>query len=474
MVGKSQIQIGPNDFLKGMGTNDYANDGGFSPLSYGINLGVKPGALYSAPTKTDVSTNLSGNIIASCEDGQGGSNPRYFIDDGANFYTYTGTSLLKKRTGAKTYTVGISDGTPYNGDMYFTSTTDIAKWTYDSAFTEDWWTGTLSESALSSGLGQPHPLLVFEKILWIGDANVLRSYDGSSVTAALTLGSNETIYALGIDPGTGLMLISVATDINDSDTYPAKNIIYMFDGYSTKPRRKIIVDDLVTAFHPMGSTVFTPYGTNLGYWNGSGISFLRKLDITYDSQTLVFKHRITNIGNTLYFTNKSYLVAFGEVQSRGQKVFYNIIRNLPSGARNIGFVTNVGSGKLLYADVNDGSNTGYNTATTIDTTDATTSSGATLYMNNALLPRPIFVRRVRVFTTGISSTSAFGTGSFVIQDETTNTTNSRYFINTSATPQYVFDFDFSGLKLQSLQVLLGIGTKVYGVTRFIIYYDPAE
>ncbi len=167
----------------------------------------------------------------------------------------------------------------FAGDTYVTTDNgDIDKWNTSSlTLTNSWWVGTKSQSAMNSSV--PHPMLVYQSFLNVADANKINTIDSSGTVAlaAITFNPNELIYALGIDPATGLMMISVQTVVNISDTLSTQFFVYLWDGISSKATRKIPVDDLITGFHNVEGIVYCGSGTILGQWNGNGVTFLRKL-----------------------------------------------------------------------------------------------------------------------------------------------------------------------------------------------------
>jgi hypothetical protein len=484
-LGKNQIQFDATQFIKGQSLSDYSPDGGFGSSTKSVNPRITPGVIYATAATSATSTSPSGNFIASCEDSQYSSaQNRIFVDDVGNYYYFNGTDITKQKTASATdkYTFGRTDIVSYAGNSYVSLCDNTSafvdniaqlntsgSWTLD----ETWWTATVT----TDGAAHPgalntltaHPLLVFEGFLWIGDKNLLHYYNSVSdraVVSVLTLPVNESIQALSIDPATGLMMISVQVNQNFSDTLTSKFFVYLYDGYSLKPRRKIAVDDLVTAFYPLGGTVFIGYGQNLGYWNGSGVTFLRRLvNASLSSTDLLYKHHFAHIGNVLYYVDGSVLMAYGEIIA-GSKVFWNAQQNQVSST-HLNCISNVGSNKI-------GISVGSSTFKTVDMSTAGTAT-ANFYTVNVNFQRPVFVRRLRVFTTGITTTAGIGLVKIIDENGTFNGTTVNNFVVTAAqSPRYYFDFDFTSLKLQTMQPLVTIDTQAFGIVRIVVYYDVAE
>ncbi|WP_295133373.1 hypothetical protein [uncultured Reyranella sp.] len=273
MDGKTLLTIGAKEILDGLASSDYAANGGFGVSSSNLNPFPTEGILQATQDPTDKSTNLSGNLIASCEDSQVVSPAnRVLIDASGNVYDSSSVGGLTKRitSAAKTYSFGVTDMVSYAGSTYATSTTHMAKINTSA------WTWT-EDSAVFASSSVHHPLLVYEQRLYAGDGNLLKyTTDGVNFSTILTLASTERIVALGIDPSTGQMLISTQVSYNPTDSVQQKGIVYLYDGNSEKPTRKIIVEEMVTAFVPHGGLVHVGMGQIWGYWTGTGVALPRQ------------------------------------------------------------------------------------------------------------------------------------------------------------------------------------------------------
>ncbi|GAH12414.1 unnamed protein product, partial [marine sediment metagenome] len=154
----------------------------------------------------------------------------------------------------------------------------------------------------------------------------------------LTLGAvSEMISALGIDQGTGKMLVATnATNYSGSKYHTSK--VYIYDGFSNKALRVVPVEGLITSFKSVGNTTFVFYGNKLGYWTGSGIEYIRTLNFDKSNgSTLIYPHRACGIDNTLYYVDdigglgpsdtaaiNKQIMAYGEIIN-GPKVFYPVL-----------------------------------------------------------------------------------------------------------------------------------------------------
>lgn len=477
MIGKYQYVIGSDQFITGMTSSDFTNDGGLGTSSTGLNPFITPGVIYGLANSTDISTNVVASIIASCEDSNAVSpNNRYFIDNAsgaANYYSFNGSSVTKQITGSATYISGKSDLISFDSQFFATTASTLVKWNG---------TSTLNESFQSFGDSNAHhPLLVYQGFLWVGDGNTLStltangSGTGTYTTSVLTLSSKEKIVALGIDPGTGLMMISVQTIYDVSDTIPSLKVVYLFDGVSSKPTRKILVDDLVTAFYNLEGRVYIGAGQTLGVWNGSGVTFLRKMmNVSLSNTDLLYKHHFTNTRNILHIVDGSQILSYGAVVSGKMAFFYTAYN--PSGAGHLSIVMPLGSNKIGVA---------YATGKLASFDFSSTSSGIpSLYINDIWFPRPVFIRRVRIITTAVTQTGVTGIGSLAMFDEkkmaynaikvTTPGNTTVGFYSPTGITSYEFDFDFTTLKVMGTQPRINWDTQGFGIVRIYIYYDLAE
>lgn len=474
MTGSKQIEFGATEWIKGVSTSSEIADGGFSPETDGVNLIKTPGVMYAPAQQVDKSTSVADNIIASCFPQGSLSNDRYFVGDARKYYSWNGTSItLEKTATTGTYTDGKTDLVAFNGSIYATTTTDVTKWNGTSTLDENYWTTTKSQSPLQSGAGEPHPMIVFESSLWIGDGNVLRSINESGTVngSPLTLAVGEIIYALAIDPASGKLLISTTEGANISDTLFTKCKIYQYDGFSIKPNKAIVVEDLVTSFYVMSGVVYVCYGKNLGIFNGSGIDFLRKFkNVSYTNTSLVYKHRITSINKNLYIADGAQILCYGEIIGGQKKVFYPAMTN----STQISVLTSIGSDKLGFS---------YSSSKfyTFDTLSSATTNSMTLYSNKIVFPRPIHPRCVYIeYYDAVTNNDNNRTLYYKAQDNAfvlLAIQNGTSLKNESGASVYEIENIVGFLStptVKSIQFRYIADTTNFGIKRFIFYFDVAE
>lgn len=477
-LGKKLFQWSYPDIIKGMSSSDGISDGGFSSNTDAINITAIQGIAYQSNFPTDKSTGLTGEMIASCEDPTGNykrlyvstvpSNGRFWSLDGVNAVTQRGATDSTHQ-----YVQGKTDMIAFDNEAYITSNSTIVRWsaigsvdTIDNAFF------TFSDAF------SPHPALVFETYAYYGDGNLLyrQSAAGVTPTVILTLPSSWVIVALGIDPGSGRMLISVIGQINLSGGVNSGARVMFYDGFSGQSVRSVLVDDMVTAFAPTEGALYCSYGQSFGVWNGSGITFLRKMNVDFDNTQLMYKHHFTSIGSTLYFIEKHKVIAYGPVRQKGDNVFYPALANISASTGlpvNLTNIANIGGNVISIS---------YPTSK-FAIWETLTSSGSknslALYTNSVDFDDEFWIRRIRVIfndLVGINVTPGqlyiYNEGGFVNQGG--NGGGAYSLINSSGATIAYKDILNVDLKLKQIQLRVILDTGNYGIRRIIVYGDPAN
>lgn len=352
MIGQKTIVIDWKNISQGMSTTNFTTDGGFSigtDPSGGtlttINPLITPGVINFPEAPVDRSTNLTGEMLASCEDPSASAARLFVSTDSGNdgrFYESGLTGILTERGAEDTtgdYVYGKSDMIGFQGEVYVTNSTHIVRWQRPNTFTYNFF--SFSDSAA------PHPALTFEDNAYFGDGNELlrMATAGGTPGVILTLPANQVIVALGIDPGSGRMLISVTDQYNVNGVYNTQARVLYYDGFSNKASKVVLVDEMITAFCNVGATMYIGYGQNLGYWTGAGIEFLRRLDIGLANEQLLYKQHFTNIGDIMYLVEKRRILAFGEVVKGQGKAFWYLSQN----SANMTLLTNLANNLLAYS-----------------------------------------------------------------------------------------------------------------------------
>lgn len=487
MIGaKSYEAFDASALIEGMGSSQYVMDRGYAPsgtvagvTTYStLNPIAAPGILYPIPPLTaDVSgVSLTGLLIAAACDPNVTGYERLYVSDDAKFYSLVTNTLTLRHTdatGSRQYTPGKTDMVVLGFSVFTTSSstnTGISRWQPSSnTFTDNFFA--------FSDVVAPHPALLYENNAFYGDGNLLlrQTAEGSTPTTILTLDDAYVIQALGIDPGTGRMLISVTLGINYSDSQNQPARVLYYDGFSNKVSRVVEVDDMVMSFHPCGGTVFIGYGNKFGYWNGSGIEYLRTLvlPIGVSGSRLPYKFHITNIDKTLYIVEDTRVLAYGEIQP-GKRVFYYAMRSGFGDAGNYSIVDNVGSGKLLLSF-------SPHLAYTFDMTDVTntlSSQGTTyIWSNRKEFDRPVTFNQI-VIELLAGATASKNIVDVELLDDKGNFTLLGRVSTPSANDPLTYELPWPSIETRSLQFRLtfisnGV-TGTAGIRRATVFFNPKD
>ena len=470
MIGSQQIILDASDWIRGMSSGPEVSDGGFSTQTEAVNLIAEPGVIYAPNTTTDIDTdavlNTDAEIIATCPDAEAGSpNNRLVMaadDDSeeAEFLRYNGTKLVDVTNGddaTRNYAKGFSDMVVFAGACYFTSKEQLGEWLTAS----DTFNFTFSAAANTA---VPHPLLVYENNLFWADGNLLKRMSAVSgtVSTILTLSTNEYIQALGIDQGSGKMLLSVEYGQNASGLIPRTHKIMWYDGFSNKILKSIHVEDQVYAFHSHGGVTYIGYGENIGYMNGSGVTFLRRLlNVTRLQTQLPYKHNWASIGRNMYVVDGGTVLAMSDIIS-GRKIFYYALKN-KTNANIIDCIFEAGNNTLGFSFAeNKARSFPILTTTGLDKLD--------LRLNWINFPRPVYLRSVSIETV---STGSSGNFSITYTDQAGN---SGTFVRLA---EITSVSEFSSIpgatnKVKAVKLRIENATENDGIKRIILYYDPAE
>ena len=468
MLGSQHIEIDAKDFLKGFSSHSEIADGGLSPDSEAINPIVVPGVIYApaAGVDSDTDTRLTDEIIASSPDmvSFAGTN-RLLVTEAGKACRYNGTKVSAAEvalTAGYTYTKGFTDIIVYKGEAYVTAKNGITRW--DNADLID--DGANFPFAFTN-TNRPHPALVFEDNAFFGDRNLLvrLTSAGGLPATILTLSNDQEITALGIDRGTGKMLIATVNSLNISGTIPQIAKLHWYDGFSNKPLKTVVVDAPIYGLWELSSTTYVGYGQNLGYLSGSGIEFLRKLlNVTLDSEDLPYKHNFANIANRLFVVDGAKILCFGEIV-RGQKTFWYAYKNQLSSVK-FKCIFDAGNNKL-----------GFSFATskfyTVDISANANLDKLDVYTNWLKFPRPVLLRSLYLACKGsIASTANF---SVAFVNRESDSTALVPGVGTMTSIFVVPDIiGFKPNKNTEVRIRIQNSTENDGIIRMILYYDWAE
>lgn len=317
------LEIRGKEFITGESQSDFISDKGFSPDSYGLNLIKSRGVLYFSETDTDRGgATLTGNIIASAYDKNFLGNDAYFVDDEGAFYTLNGATFTKRQTvTADTFTLGTTDMLQFLGVTYATTATRVIQLTGSdlSGVDSSWWTGLTTSYR--------HPLERVENTMYIGDVNLIHTWNGTtSTSAAITLPSDVNITSLRKHPDGVHLIAFCGLTANFSHTKGQGGRIYIIDTAIKDWVREIEIESQVEGSRLVGGIVYVTFGSKVGYFTGDGIKFLKKLQ----TSATTYSQSISNIEDILVVRDGLNVLAFGDLGAGN--VWWNMYRNTTNTA----------------------------------------------------------------------------------------------------------------------------------------------
>lgn len=480
-----------------MSSSNFSQDGGLGVSSLGnsesvtvINPTITPGLIY-APSRPVDETPLSDysgyRLFSSCEDPDALVNNQYFVGapvtpaaDG-RYYKWDGSTLTyAQQDTTNTYgfdsLVGTGNMVTFDDYIYCSLQTQIVRLPDDmGSITTNWWTGL----GRTLDTGCRHPMIVYEDGLYIANADELCYWDGTtSVQQKFVLSdTNYQITALGIDPGSGYMLVAYSTAPNASHTNNQRAYVGYYDGYSNKFRKVVPVEEQIESFYTVGSTLYVFYGQNLGFWSGSGLVFLRRLNIGFSQDELIYPCKVTNIGDTLYIAEQSAILAYGDIIS-GKRAFYYIYSQ-GTGATSTQYdvIANVGNQKLAFSYRQSSVSNFY----VQDTSATGASDGGELYTLVYHFDRPITLNQVVIdySTFMISSNTNITTVTAYTDNATTFGTNIGSTNGFSNAGTFTFgELPYPSIETCRLQLGISHGSASssanLGIERIRIFYTPKD
>lgn len=518
-TGKIAVTIDSDDLVKGITTSSNLTNGGFSPESVGINLSPNPGVIYPASSATNIGA-LDGRVVATTYDNaqsNGTLVDRYIVTDHPSLYSLRGGSLHQANSSlgtASNYIAGGTDAQVYGLDGSGNPIVWIVSlalgmtgqaYVYGSNTSSSAFTFTPSTGAGPGFTNNPHPMLIFNKTLFIADGNLLHTilYNSpgsfTNTSAVLTLQADQVITSLGTDPGTGRMLVGIssrgslsAAGGDETVKINSPAFVGLYDGTNpTQLLRKVPVDSTVTAFYNCGGVTNVMYGDALGYFAGSGITFIRKLyKLVTNTFTTVYKHKITNIDNILFYVSDSNttnpfiasqsndIVGYGEIV-QGTKSFFNFI-NVPSNVQGtIDCVFNVANNAIAYA-VYDGVSTYtlYQVSYTDHTQVLSTGDASPVFVSaRVAFPRPSIVNQIRIFFEDPVTNNGAVIGNLSVVDDKRIVAYNKDISNPSTSAGVTTYFDiFPSVETTECQVKYQWKETVtsHGIQKIMLFYTPYE
>ena len=314
---------------------------------------------------------------------------------------------------------------------------------------------------------------LFDEKIYIGNNHSLASWDDSTATDAVLTLSEDAIISLGKDTASGDMLIGTNSSFNAAGSRKQISKIFVWDGFSPVPNREIIVEDRVTSFYNLNGITYVFYGTNLGYWNGQGITHLRRLNIAYDSDNLIYSGKVTDLDGTLYIADGENVLAYGPIVQGGKKVFYYPF--LPEAGKTIRGIVSVGvKTDRPYIAVYWGDSSGAQTLKVFNPYDNVAGSSSKFYTNKTYLPSNARINRVELIKEKLTTGDAIDIQVYTSLDDSFTTIGSMSFVSDGAVAQKTIGKSKNiETAVIQLRIDLSSGTET-GIKQVKIHYDLIE
>lgn len=471
-----RITFDASRWLRGASVSDTLPNGGFSPLTSGIDLFRKPGCLVAGRSGNNGSIGnilndgvIAWTIPADPNFSIGGNGPVAYLltrDTGGSgrVVTVQGvTSAITMATDSgRAYVRNRSDIVLYNGELFATSTTNLARITGPDY---TYWTVTLGLTAFGSG--SPHMMCEYEGILYISDGRYLHSYDGSTGTYnVLDLPVGYTITSLCVHQG----YLWIA-----ADPYPGTNVsfglgldhhgkssVFLWDGYSPSWLQEHTINERISHMFVNRGMLFVFTRKSFGYWNGGALVDLFALT------SPVQKHQVGTIRDRVLFLQGAKIVCYGSPIPGRQRFFSFPLRH-PTGESMDALVTGWGDGVSWFED-----DESFYTLFP-DTENATITFGCTHTEDPVTFRDYVYIRRfVVVLDQAVTSTDSIAI-SYINSDGDTVTVGTINNTNHPGRREIIFDIenDKPCYFIQP-QYTWATNARATGIRYVYVDYEPAE
>ena len=331
------LELKAQNFIAGESSADFVSDRGFSPSSHGLNLTKKRGVLHFIDSTTEIgSGTLVDDVIAGTYDLTYLGVDLHLLDASGNLYTLDGTTLTKKQTSASTFAEGTSDILQFNGYTYFTSQ-DSLHASAGSGLTdcERIW-------GVSFNGNYRHPIERVEDEIFVANGNVIYYLNNAGTTGtAFTLPTSQAVTSLRRHPDGRTLLAFTGDNLsNYSHTKGGGGKVYYCNPTTRDWEREVPVEAQVEGSRVVGGVIYTTYGQNFGYFDGSGLQPLKRLD----TSTTTYSHAINNQEDNLLVRDGRFGLILGDLGAGN--VWWRNFRNIT--ANNLTTLFYQGDNKIIF------------------------------------------------------------------------------------------------------------------------------
>lgn len=404
------FRVDKKDFLSGNNAYDNYPTGGYLNATVGANVFSKPGLLAQAPAlPSAVNTANPGTGFVGFARGYNGSGGGtllgMYVNSATNYAYFTmltsttgAHGTAQSDTGGRNYNYYQSDLVYYKTYFYASGASTIAQIDQgNSSISATWLTSQtdtrtgLTATVMTSNV--PHPMLVFESILYIADGRYLNKLDGTTYTTQVfDVPEGYNITAL-VEWRGMIYLFASPTTFSDGVDLPSHGgaKLYSWDGLQDSWFEEYDTDYTVFSAFVWKNRMYAFTKYFLGVWNGSELVPL------YPTTGIVYKHQITTTADSFMFADGVKIVRYGVPHGMpGGRKFYNYLDN---GATSFAGIASAYNNALILSERVASSKTYY-----ISNPDTPATSGSrTFDFNPRFLKKPVKVRQIVIETEALSS-----------------------------------------------------------------------
>lgn len=484
------LRIDKTDYLKG--NNSYQNypDGGFVTDSIGANPFSKPGLLAQAPS---IGSAMHGagwwprkGVLAIAQGGVGAISYNNMVtmaeDTGVGLWgllsSTTGDITLlagSDTTVGRTYSLGMIDSTFYNGKMYTAVMDDMVEQNIDgSGRLLTWWTVTKGKAAMTTTV--PHPMLVYESILYIADGKYLHKVDNTTASVQVfNCPPNYTITAMTEYNGLIYMVAEPYTSTDGSKHGGAK--MFSWDGTTSSWYEEFNINYRVNAMYVYKNRLYMWTNHFMGVWDGAKLVPLRAV------ANQVFKCMITETADSMFYIDGTSIIRYGAPFIPGApEHFYNYLTIGMGAGFKFQSIISMTNNNLAITE------TGFNATFTFgetvnyyisDVNTPATSGYRDLTFNPRFFNKTVKPKRVVVEMEALTASANNGIIPSFINDKgvkITPTYKSGTIVGSDTTQasKTTFEFDFNNVQnTRSMQPVLRLTGDVH-IRSVDYFYEPSE
>lgn len=458
------LTIDAKDWFRGVSATDELSDGGFSPLSKGINLFASPGLLLPGPAPFDFGSSglTTKGIFAwsthhtSVAPGIGRGLGANDLDDG-KFFTMDdlGALTLAASDAGHDYKANESDLIRYgaSNEQFATSTSNIAKCNFNFSTTDfTWWTVTLGLTGI--GGGTPHHFVQYGAILYVSDGRYIHSWDGATGTYnALDLPSGYVITDIRVYQNLIFVAAAKFDSLGGGESTDCR--LFTWDGYSASYLDEFPIQEKVDTLIVFGGTLFVTTHSYIGYFTGSTISPL------YPLISDVYKHQFAITNDRLYLLQGADVLCYGNPILPRPKFFSFPLKY----TGNLVGITSYRSGKIVYCSATQSGSW--------SDVNGSNQAGNVFYANRLSFGGQVKIRAVILEHEALASGSSM-TIAYIDDTQTSRAVGTLDFATLGAITKHRFDV-FNKAATLAIQPKITFGAiPNKGIRRIHIWYEPSE